>query len=136
MASRRVGFTCGTFDLLHAGHIMMLRDAKAVCGHLIVGLQSDPTVDRPEKNKPIQTLEERKIQLEAVRYVDQVLTYTTEQELEEMLWGIMPDIRIIGADWMDKEYTGKGMEGIDVYFNTRDHSYSSTELRERIKASM
>ena len=117
------GFTCGTFDLLHAGHIKML-----------VGLQSDPTIDRKEKNKPVQTLEERLIQLKAVRYVDEVLIYDTEQDLYDMLTLFMPDVRILGADHEGKEFTGHDLD-IELYFNSRDHNWSSSELRKRIAES-
>ena len=91
-----IGFTCSCFDLLHAGHILMLKDAKEQCDYLIVGLQTDPTLDRPEKNKPIQSLEERKIQLEAVKYVDEIRIYSTEAELRDMLCKIWPSVRILG----------------------------------------
>ena len=102
-----IGFTCSCFDLLHAGHILMLKDAKSQCDKLIVGLQTDPTLDRPEKNKPIQTLEERKIQLEAVKYVDEIRVYSTESELRDMLADIMPNVRILGTDYLTKDdYTG------------------------------
>ena len=98
---KTVGFTCSTFDLLHAGHIAMLREAKAHCDYLICGLQTDPTLDRPEKNKPIQSYEERLIQLEAVKYIDDVIKYETEEELYQLLKMIMPDIRILGSDYED-----------------------------------
>ena len=99
----KIGFTCSCFDLLHAGHILMLKDAKEQCDKLIVGLQTDPTLDRPEKNKPIQTLEERKIQLEAVKYVDEIRIYSTEAELRDMLCEIWPDVRILGSDYITKD---------------------------------
>ena len=129
----KIGFTCSAFDLLHAGHILMLKECKEVCDYLIVGLQSDPSIDRFYKRKPIQTLEERKIQLEAVKYVDQVVLYETEEELLSLLLMLKPDIRILGADWKNQPFTGHEIEDIEIYFNNRDHHYSSTELIERIK---
>ena len=125
------GFTCGAFDLLHAGHILMLQEARSVCDYLIVGLQTDPTIDRPTKNKPIQGLDERRIQLQAVRYVDEIVEYTTEGELYELLQSIDPEVRIIGADHKGKDFTGHGLP-IKVYFNSRDHQWSTTELRTRV----
>ena len=126
-----VGFTCSCFDLLHAGHILMLKDAKSQCDKLIVGLQTDPTLDRPEKNKPIQTLKERKIQLEAVKYVDDIFVYDTEEELYHLLKLINPDIRILGSDYEDGRYfTGQELN-IPIYFHKRNHNYSSTNLRKK-----
>ncbi len=127
------GFTCGAFDLCHAGHILVFKECKQVCDYLIVGLQSDPSIDRPEKNKPVMSVEERKIILGAIRYVDEIVTYDTEAELYEMLkknkLGI--DVRIIGTDWKGKPYTGHDLP-IPMYFNSRDHSFSTSELRRRI----
>jgi len=128
----RTGFTCGAFDLLHAGHILMLEDAKKKCDYLFVGLQSDPSLDRPEKNRPIQSLNERLIQLRAVKYVDAVVIYDKEVELAELLKALNPSIRIIGIDHKDKPFTGHDLP-IEIYFNVRDHGFSSTELRNRIK---
>lgn len=125
------GFTCGAFDLLHAGHVLMLKEAREQCDYLIVGLQTDPSIDRPEKNKPVQSLEERTIQLEGCKYVDEIILYNSEEDLYLLLRGIKPDIRIIGADWKGKKYTGHDLP-IKMYFNSRDHSYSSTDLRKRI----
>ena len=125
------GFTCSCFDLLHAGHILMLKDAKEQCDYLIVGLQTDPTIDRPEKNKPIQSFEERKIQLEAVKYVDEIFTYETEEDLYKKLLEISPDIRILGSDYIDKPFTGDDLD-IPIYFHDRKHNYSSTNLRGSI----
>ena len=125
-----VGFTCSCFDLLHAGHIIMLQYAKARCDKLIVGLQTDPT-DRPEKNKPIQSLEERRIQLEAVKYVDEVFTYSTEKDLYKNLLFINTDVRILGSDYIGKSFTGDDLD-IKIYYNDRSHNYSSTNLRQRI----
>lgn len=127
------GFTCGAFDLCHAGHMIMFKECKAHCDYLIVGLQSDPTIDRQEKNKPIQTLEERKTQLEAVRYIDEIIIYNTEAELYDILSkntvGI--DVRIIGEDWKGKKFTGHDLP-LTIVFNSRTHSYSTSNLRERV----
>ena len=129
----KIGFTCSCFDLLHAGHILMLKDAKKQCDYLIVGLQTDPTIDRPkEKNKPIQSLEERRIQLEAIKYVDEVITYETENDLYELLYKLMPNVRILGTDYEHKYFTGIEIDGIDIYFHKRDHDYSTSSLREKI----
>tara|TARA_B110000211_G_scaffold73268_1_gene85139 strand:- start:120 stop:533 length:414 start_codon:yes stop_codon:yes gene_type:complete len=126
------GFTCGTMDLLHAGHILMLKEVKKQCHYLVVGLHTDPTIDRPEKNKPIQSIEERRIQLEAVKYVDEIVEYDTEEDLVKLLKEISPEVRFVGEDWKDNP----NLTGIDlpikIVFNTRDHNYSSTELRDRI----
>ena len=127
-----VGFTCSCFDLLHAGHILMLQDAKRHCNKLIVGLQTDPTIDRPRtKSKPIQSLEERRIQLEAVKYVDEIFTYDTEEELYKKLLDINPDVRILGSDYKDKSFTGDDLD-IEIYYHERNHNYSTTNLREKI----
>ena len=130
-----VGFTCSTFDLLHAGHIQMLREAKEQCDYLIVGLQTDPTIDRPEKNKPIQTWVERYTQLKAVGYVDEIIPYATEQDLEDILSMYHIDVRVLGVEYKDKDFTGKSIcqrRGIDLYFNKRDHRFSSSDLRKRV----
>ena len=132
----KVGFTCSTFDLLHAGHVMMLREAKSVCDHLVVGLQVDPTIDRPQsKNKPVQSLVERYVQLEAIVYVDEIIPYQTEQDLEDILQMYPIDVRILGVEYREKEFTGKDIcrqRGIDLYFNKRDHRFSTTDLRKRV----
>ena len=131
----KVGFTCSTFDLLHAGHIQMLREAKENCDYLIVGLQMDPSVDRPEKNKPIQSLYERYIQLRAVRWVDDIIPYTTEEELLQLTEIIHPDVRIIGEEYKDKDFTGKDYcqkNGINIYYNRRQHALSTSDLRKRV----
>ena len=125
--SLRVGFTCGAFDLLHAGHALMLCEAKAQCDHLIVAVQSDPSIDRPEKNKPIQSYDERITMVNAIRWVDEVRTYDSEDELYKLLQEISPDVRIVGADWKGKKYTGHDLD-IEIYFNTRDHSWSTSCL--------
>ena len=128
----KIGFTGSCFDLLHAGHILMLEDSKKQCDYLIVGLQTDPTIDRKEKNKPIQSLEERRIQLEAIKYVDEVIVYETENELYELLYKLMPNVRILGTDYEHKYFTGIEIDGIDIYFHKRDHDYSTSSLREKI----
>ncbi len=133
LKGKKIGFTCSCFDLLHAGHIIMLKDAKEQCDYLIVGLQTDPTLDRPEKNKPIQSFEERFIQLYAVQYVDVVVKYETEKDLYELLKKIKPDIRILGSDYdvPDVRFTGDDLN-IPIYFHERNHNYSSTNLRKKI----
>ena len=131
----KVGFTCSTFDLLHAGHIAMLREAKEQCDYLICGLQVDPSFDRPEKKKPIQTLVERHTQLSAVKYVDEIIPYATEKDLEDILSMYNIQVRVLGEEYRDKEFTGREIckkREIDLYFNTRDHRFSSTDLRERV----
>ena len=127
-----IGFTCSCFDLLHAGHILMLQDAKRQCDRLIVGLQSNPKIDRPDtKNKPIQSLEERRIQLEAVKYISEVFTYDTEEELYKKLLDINPDVRILGSDYIGKSFTGDDLD-IEIYYHERKHNYSTTNLRGKI----
>ena len=132
----KVGITFSTFDLLHAGHIAMLRDAKEHCDYLIAALQSDPTIDRPDsKNPPVQTMVERYTQLAAVKYVDEVIPYQTEKDVEDILEMYNIDIRILGEEYRDKDFTGKEIcrrRGIQLYFNKRDHRFSSTDLRERV----
>ncbi len=135
---KKVGFTAGAFDLCHAGHILMFEEAKSVCDYLIVGLHSDPAIDRPAKNRPIMSIEERMIILKAIKYLDEIVTYDTESELYTLLkenkLGI--DVRILGVEYKGKQFTGNDLP-LPLYFNTRDHGYSSTELRERIyKAEM
>ena len=130
---KKVGFTCSTFDLLHAGHIAMLAEAKSKCDYLVVGLLSDPTISRKEKSKPFQTLFERFLQLQAVDYVDWIIPFESEEDLEDILLTIIPDIRIVGEEYKDKEHTGKNIEGIEIYYNTRRHHFSSTDIRQRIK---
>lgn len=128
---KKIGFTCGSFDLLHCGHAMMLEEAKSYCEHLIVGIQSDPTIDRDSKNKPIQSYAERISMVHAIRYVDEVVLYDTETDLVELLIRLNPDVRIVGADWQNKEFTGHDLP-IPVVFNTRNHGYSTSELRKRV----
>lgn len=130
---KKVGVTVGAFDLCHAGHILVFKEAKTVCDYLIVGLHSDPSIDRPEKNKPVMSVEERRIILDSIKYIDEIFEYDTETELYDILkkneQGF--DIRIIGADWKGKPYTGHDLP-LEMYFNTRDHKFSTTALRGRI----
>ena len=132
----KTGFTCSTFDLFHAGHIMMLKEARTQCDYLIVGLQTDPTIDRPlEKNKPIQSVFERYEQLKACKYVDEVLVYATEKDLVDILLSYPIDVRILGNEYEHRDFTGRHEcvdRGIQFYFNKRDHSFSTTELRQRV----
>jgi glycerol-3-phosphate cytidylyltransferase len=129
------GFTCGAFDLLHAGHALMLEECRKYCDYLIVGLQVDPSVDRSNKNKPVQSLDERLVMIKAIRWVDEVIQYTTEQDLYDLLKELHQtnriDLRIVGADWAGKKFTGHELP-INVIFNSRDHGYSTSELRRRV----
>jgi len=129
---RKTGFTCSCFDLFHAGHIMMLKEAKSVCDYLIVGLQTDPTIDRPEKNRPIQSVFERYVQLEACKYVDEIVVYATEKDLLDILHSYPIDVRVVGDEYKDKDFTGKDLSHIEMYYNSRKHSFSTTELRKRV----
>lgn len=134
-SKRVVGITFSTFDLLHAGHIAMLREAKSQCDYLICGLQVDPNLDRPEKNKPVQSLVERWTQLQAVKYVDEIIPYQSETDVEDILNMFQIDVKIMGSEYREKDFTGKDIcrkRGIEVYFNSRDHRFSSTELRARV----
>ena len=133
---KKIGVTASAFDLCHAGHILMLKEAKTVCDYLIVLLHEDPSVTPAEyrgkkKKKPIMSLEERRVILEGIRYVDEIIPYKTEEDLRRLLIELKPDIRIIGTDWKGKKYTGWDLP-IEIYFNSRDHGYSTTELRRRI----
>ena len=131
----KVGITCSTFDLLHAGHILMLREAKKQCDYLIACLQVDPSLDRQEKNSPVQTLVERHVQLAAVTYVDEIIPYQTEKDLEDILESFDIDIRILGEEYRNHAFTGKEIcqkRGIQLYFNKRDHRFSSSDLRMRV----
>ena len=133
--SGKIGFTCSTFDLLHAGHITMLEEAKRHCDFLIVGLQNDPTEDRPEKNKPVQSIVERQLQLAAVKYVDEIVIYNTEQDLTDLLLTLPIDVRILGDEYKNKDFTGKDIakqRGSKIIYNGRDHSFSSSSLRKRV----
>lgn len=134
-AKKIVGVTFSTFDLLHAGHIAMLREAKTVCDYLIVGLQVDPSVDRADKNSPIQSLAERWMQLQAVKYVDEVIPYQREYEVVDILEMFDIDVRIIGEEYKHKVFTGDEVcleRGIKIYYNKRAHRFSSTNLRAEI----
>ena len=129
---KKIGITFSAFDLLHAGHIRMLAEAKEQCDYLIVGLQTDPTIDRPEKNKPTQTVVERYIQLHGCKYVDEIIPYTTEKDLEDILRLFTIDVRILGDEYREKLFTGREYcesAGILLYFNERRHRFSSTNLR-------
>ena len=129
---KKVGFTCSCFDLFHAGHIMMLKEAKSVCDYLIVGLQTDPTIDRSEKNKPVQSVFERFVQLQACKYVDEIVVYETEKDLLDILKSYPINVRVLGKEYEDKEFTGKDLDYIQIYYNERKHSFSTTELRKRV----
>ena len=138
-AGKKIGITFSTFDLLHAGHIAMLSEARNHCDYLICGLQTDPTIDRPDsKNPPVQTIVERRIQLAATRYVDEVVIYQTEEDLRDLLLVLPIDVRIIGVEYQDKEFSGKDIcekRGIKVIYNGRDHSFSSSSLRKRVASA-
>ena len=131
---KKVGFLAGCFDLIHPGYIKMLEEAKTVCDHLIVGLHSDPTIDRPNshKEKPIQSCEERNIILSSVKWVDEIILYNTEQDLYNILATHKIDIRILGSDYIDKPYTGDDLD-IEIYYHTRDHNWSTTSLKQKIR---
>jgi glycerol-3-phosphate cytidylyltransferase len=136
---KKIGITFSTFDMLHAGHIAMLSEAKNHCDYLICGLQTDPTIDRPEtKNRPIQSIVERQIQLSACRFVDEIVVYTTEQDLVDLILTLPIDVRILGREYEDTNFTGRseghGMQ-IEHVFNSRDHSFSSSSLRKRVVAA-
>ena len=135
IVGKPVGFTCSTFDLLHAGHILMLAEAKSICDYLIVGVQSDPTIDRPDvKNKPVQSIVERYVQLSAVKFIDEIIVYDTEKDLEDLLMFLPITLRIIGEEYRDKAFTGKNIcedRGIKIFYNSRTHRFSSSELRQR-----
>jgi glycerol-3-phosphate cytidylyltransferase len=135
MESERVGIVASCFDLFHAGHILMLMEAKDHCDRLIVALQSDPSVDRPDKNKPVQALSERYIQLEACKYVDQIVPYDTEADLYNLLAGYDWDVRFLGMDYIDRtEFTGSDLD-IPIHYCSRRHNYSSSGLRQRIEGA-
>lgn len=132
----KVGITFSTFDLFHAGHVKMLEEAKRQCDFLIVGLQLDPSIDRPEKNAPVQGLVERYIQLKGCKHVDEIVPYITEQDLEDILRSYKIDVRIIGEEYREKNFTGKeycSEKGIELYYNSRDHRFSSSGLRNEVK---
>ena len=128
----RIGFTCSSFDLFHAGHILMLEEAKKQCDYLIVGLQTDPTIDRPNtKNKPVQGVFERWAQLKACKFIDNIIPYSTEKELRDILLSFPIAVRILGEEYRDTEFTGHDIP-MDFYFNSRKHSFSTSELRQRV----
>ena len=134
----KVGITFSTFDLLHAGHVKMLEEAKRQCDYLIVGLQLDPSLNRPEKNSPSQTIIERYIQLKGCKHIDEIIPYVSEQDLEDILRSFKLDIRIIGEEYKNKSFTGKDYckeKGIEIYYNKRDHRFSSSELRKQVKSA-
>jgi glycerol-3-phosphate cytidylyltransferase len=135
MTKKVIGITCSTFDLLHSGHILMLEECKKYCDYLICALQVDPTLDRPEKNKPIQSIVERYLQLDAVKYVDKIIPYNTESELIEIFKSLDLDVRIIGDDYKNKNFTAKDIcqeRNIKIIYNKRDHNFSTTNLRKKI----
>ena len=137
----KIGFTCGTFDLTHAGHYLMFKECREQCDYLIVGLQKDPSIDRPLKNKPIETVKERRIILEACKYIDEIIEYGTEKDLYHLLLTLHKknkiDVRFMGADWKDKpNYSRERLPQIKVVYNSRNHSYSSSNLRKRIIESI
>lgn len=131
----KIGFTCSTFDLLHAGHIVMLEESKKHCDYLIVGLQTDPSIDRPKKNKPIQSIVERYIQLKAVKYIDEIIVYATEKDLLDLLLILPINVRILGEEYKNDDFTGREIcvqKGIEIIYNKRQHSFSTSELRDRV----
>ena len=129
----KVGFTCGAFDLLHAGHVVMFKEAKQNCEYLIVGLQTDPSIDRQEKNQPVQSVYERYMQLQAIKYIDEIIPYDTEKSILDLLESTEIHLRFIGEDWQDKHFTGKGLH--EIYYTNRQHSFSSSGLRRLISES-
>jgi len=135
MVCKPIGFTCSTFDLLHAGHILMLAECKTMCDYLIVGLQTDPSIDRPNiKNKPVQSIVERYVQLSAVKFVDEIVVYETEKDLEDLLMFLPITMRICGEEYKDKPLTGRDIcenRNIKIHYNSRTHRFSSSELRSR-----
>ena len=126
------GITFGAFDLFHAGHVMMLEEAKTVCDYLIVCIQSDPSLDRKEKNKPVQSIVEREIQVSGCRYTDEVIIYDTEADLLDILDAVDWDVRILGEEYKDKDFTGREQTLEKCHFNKRPHNFSSSELRKRV----
>lgn len=135
MNNNKKGIIAGCFDIIHPGYIKMFEDAKSVCDHLVIALQSDPTIDRPEKNKPVQTLEERKIILNAISYIDEIKVYNTEEDLYNLLKSLPLDIRILGTDYKNKTFTGHDLN-IPIHFHHRSHDWSATDLKHRIKNSL
>ena len=134
-ANKKIGITCSTFDLFHAGHVIMLEEAKRQCDYLIAAIQVDPTIDRKSKNKPVQSIIERQIQVSSCKHVDEIIVYSTEKELEDFFMALPIDIRILGEEYKDTDYTGKDIcmkRGIELHFNKRDHFFSSSDLRQRV----
>jgi glycerol-3-phosphate cytidylyltransferase len=134
-ANKKIGITCSTFDLFHAGHVIMLEEAKRQCDYLIAAIQVDPTIDRKSKNKPVQSIIERQIQVSSCKHVDEIIVYSTEKELEDIFMALPIDVRILGEEYKDTDYTGKEIcmkRGIELYFNKRDHFFSSSDLRQRV----
>ena len=132
---KRIGLTCSTFDLFHSGFFFFLEEAKRQCDYLIAAIQVDPTLDRQTKNKPVQSIIERQIQVSACKHVDEIIVYSTEKELEDIFMALPIDVRILGEEYKDTEYTGKEIcmkRGIELYFNKRDHFFSSSDLRQRV----
>jgi glycerol-3-phosphate cytidylyltransferase len=138
MKNPKIGFTASTFDLLHSGHVAMLREAKTACDYLICALQNDPSIDRPNKNKPVQNIVERQAQLAAIKYVDEILVYNTEAELLDILSMYHIDVKIMGEEYRNKDFTGRELcqeRNIEFYFNKRDHRFSTSDLRKRVTES-
>ena len=134
----KTGITFSTFDLFHAGHVKMLEEAKTKCDYLIVGLQLDPSIDRPEKNKPTQSVIERYVQLKGCKFIDEIIPYITEEDLMDVLSSFKIDIRIIGEEYKEKDFTGKEYckkKGIEIYYNKREHRFSSSALRKQVSNS-
>ena len=131
MRVKKIGFVASCFDLLHAGHCLMLKDARAQCDWLSAGLQVDPTIDRPQKNEPIQSLEERHTQLDSIKYVDEIIIYKTEEDLSQILESLKPEVRILGSDYEGSYATGQEYSE-EIYYHERNHPWSTTELRKRI----
>jgi len=134
-ANKKIGITCSTFDLFHAGHVIMLEEAKRQCDYLIAAIQVDHTIDRKSKNKPVQSIIERQIQVSSCKHVDEIIVYSTEKELEDIFMALPIDVRILGEEYKDTDYTGKDIcmkRGIELYFNKRDHFFSSSDLRQRV----
>lgn len=128
------GFTAGAMDLLHAGHIAMLEEAKSQCDYLIVGLHTNPKLDRPYKHKPCQTSYERFIQLKGCKFVDEIIPYDTEEDLVNLLQMVNPDVRFVGEDYRGKPFSGNELP-IKIIYTSRRHNFSTSELRKRINAS-
>ena len=131
----RVGFTASSFDLFHSGHVAMLKEARSNCDYMIVGLQTDPTIDRPNKNKPVQSVFERYVQLEGCKYIDEIIPYATEQDLQDILLTYNINVRFVGEEYKQNDFTGKQLcldKGIEIHYNSRQHSFSTSGLRKRI----